>query len=76
MKNEEIQSSLVSNEQDESLLEKAGGVNSKRDTWSLWVEKCSSGNESSVSAGVPRVDPVRKENFNPPRDFKIARVHG
>ena len=39
--------------------------------------------ENSASAHLRHIfrfqrflDPIRKENFNPPRDFKLARVHG
>ena len=79
-KTEEIHSSLISNEiTEESLIQKAGGVNIRtRDSWSLWLEKNSAIGlaQAGQSEGIAKVDPVRKENFNPPRDFKIARLHG
>ena len=66
----------MSNElSEESLLEKAGGVKNTRDTWSLWVEK-GQGSEDVERSKLPQVNPVRKENFNPPRDFNVGRMQG
>ena len=73
-KNQEIHEGfLVENElTEEYLISKAGGVISKsRDTWSFWVEAV----EDTSQEFARVVDPVQKQNFNPPRDFKIARFH-